>query len=55
MEKLAVENGSMISATMLGALAASEALPFAREAYERIVRGGGKERRGQPVGFRRGL
>jgi indolepyruvate ferredoxin oxidoreductase beta subunit len=42
MERLAVEHGSMISATMLGALAASDALPFPRQAYEAIVRGGGK-------------
>jgi indolepyruvate ferredoxin oxidoreductase beta subunit len=42
MERLAVENGSMISAAMLGALAASEALPFKRETYEQIVRGGGR-------------
>jgi indolepyruvate ferredoxin oxidoreductase beta subunit len=42
MESLAVKNGSMISAAMLGALAASEALPFARTAYEAIVGAGAK-------------
>jgi len=42
MEKLAAKNGSMISAAMLGALAASEALPFPRTAYETVVGSGGK-------------
>jgi indolepyruvate ferredoxin oxidoreductase, beta subunit len=39
MEALAQSSGSMISATMLGALAASEALPFPRGAFERVVGG----------------
>jgi indolepyruvate ferredoxin oxidoreductase, beta subunit len=39
MEALAQANGSMISAAMLGALAASETLPFPREAYEKVVGG----------------
>ncbi|MDR3466883.1 MAG: indolepyruvate oxidoreductase subunit beta family protein [Xanthobacteraceae bacterium] len=42
MEQLAVKNGSMISAAMLGALAASDALPFARSAYETVVGAGAK-------------
>jgi indolepyruvate ferredoxin oxidoreductase, beta subunit len=42
MEQLAVASGSVISAPMLGALAASEALPFARTAFEEIVRAGSK-------------
>jgi indolepyruvate ferredoxin oxidoreductase, beta subunit len=42
MEALAAKNGSMISAAMLGALAASEALPFPRPAYEAIVGAGAK-------------
>ncbi|MBV9530901.1 MAG: indolepyruvate oxidoreductase subunit beta family protein [Bradyrhizobium sp.] len=37
MEALAQESGSMISATMLGALAASGTLPFPRDAYEKVV------------------
>jgi indolepyruvate ferredoxin oxidoreductase beta subunit len=39
MEALAQSNGSLISATMLGALAASETLPFPRQAFERVVGG----------------
>jgi len=42
MESLAARNGSMISAAMLGALAASDALPFPRPAYEAIVGAGAK-------------
>jgi len=42
MEALAVRNGSMISAAMLGALAASDALPFARQTYEAVVGAGAK-------------
>jgi indolepyruvate ferredoxin oxidoreductase beta subunit len=42
MDKLAVENRSVISAAMLGALAASEALPFTRMAYEQAIRAGRK-------------
>ena len=42
MEKVAVERGSVISAPMLGALAASSALPFDRTAYEAVVRKGAR-------------
>ncbi|MBS9721858.1 indolepyruvate oxidoreductase subunit beta family protein [Tianweitania sp. BSSL-BM11] len=42
MEELAVRNGSVISSAMFGALAASGALPFAREAYLDIIRKSGK-------------
>lgn len=42
MERLAVENGSVISATLFGALAGSGALPFPREAFEEAIRAGGK-------------
>ena len=42
MEKLAVQRGTMISAAMLGALAGSGALPFARSAYEEVVRRGAR-------------
>jgi len=40
MEKIAVDNGSMISASLLGALAGSDALPFARETYEQAIGAG---------------
>ena len=42
MEALAVNNGSMISAAMFGALAGSGVLPFAEEGFLEIVRSGGK-------------
>ncbi|MCX7305005.1 MAG: indolepyruvate oxidoreductase subunit beta family protein [Hyphomicrobiales bacterium] len=42
MEKIAVENGSMISASLLGALAGSGALPFPRESYEQTIGAGGR-------------
>ena len=40
MEKLAVDNGSVISATLFGALAASECLPFGKSAFEDAIRSG---------------
>ena len=40
MEKMAKAQGSVISATMLGALAAAEVLPFPREAFEATIRAG---------------
>ncbi|WP_427026304.1 indolepyruvate oxidoreductase subunit beta family protein (plasmid) [Aureimonas ureilytica] len=42
MQTLAEKNGSVISATMFGALAGSGVLPFAREAFEAAIRAGGK-------------
>ncbi|HIF77320.1 MAG TPA: hypothetical protein EYQ36_06685, partial [Sulfitobacter sp.] len=42
MEGLAVGAGSVISASLFGALAGSGALPFRREAYEDAIRAGGK-------------
>ncbi len=42
MDKLAVEKGSVISASLFGALAGSGALPFSRTAYEDAIRAGGK-------------
>lgn len=42
MEKIAAENGSMISASLLGALAGSGALPFPRESYERTIAESGR-------------
>ena len=40
MEKLAVESGSVISATLFGALAASQCLPFDKSAFEDAIRSG---------------
>ena len=42
MEALAVAAGSVISASLFGALAGSGALPFPREAYEAAIQAGGK-------------
>ncbi len=42
MEALAREHGSVISAVLLGVLAASDALPFPRDAYEAAIRAAGK-------------
>ena len=42
MEKIAVDNGSMISASLLGALAGSGELPFPRESYERTIAASGR-------------
>lgn len=42
MERLAVENGSVISASLLGALAGSGALPFPVAAFEDAIRRSGK-------------
>jgi len=42
MDRLATDQGSVISASMFGALAGSQALPFPREAYEEAIRVSGK-------------
>jgi indolepyruvate ferredoxin oxidoreductase beta subunit len=42
LQRLAEQNGSVISASLFGALAASGALPFPRESFEETVRAGGK-------------
>lgn len=41
-DQIAVQNGSVISASLFGALAASGTLPFPREAFEAAIRSGGK-------------
>lgn len=40
-DRIAGEEGSVISAALFGALAASEALPFSREQFEQAIRDGG--------------
>lgn len=42
MDTLAVKNGSVVSSALFGALAASGALPFGKEAFEATIRAGGK-------------
>jgi indolepyruvate ferredoxin oxidoreductase beta subunit len=41
-DALAIRNGSVISASLLGALAGAGVLPFPREAFEAAIRAGGK-------------
>lgn len=41
-DRMAIERGSVISASLFGALAGSGALPFPREAFEAAIRAGGK-------------
>ncbi|MEM8916604.1 MAG: indolepyruvate oxidoreductase subunit beta family protein [Pseudomonadota bacterium] len=42
MERLAVEAGSVISASLFGALAGADVLPFHRQAFEEAIRRGGR-------------
>ncbi len=55
MEVASIAAGSAINATMLGALAASGALPFPAEAYEEAIRSGGKSVGANLRGFQTGL
>lgn len=41
-DALAIQNGSVISASLFGALAGAEALPFPRAAFEAAIKAGGK-------------
>lgn len=42
MDRMAIQNGSVISSALFGALAGSGALPFPREAFEEAIRASGK-------------
>lgn len=42
MQALAVKHGSVISASLFGALAGCDVLPFRQQAFEQVVEGGGK-------------
>lgn len=53
-DALAIRNGSVISATLFGALAASGALPFPVAAFEAAIRAGGKGVEGSLRAFRAG-
>ena len=55
MEAMAKAQGSVISATMFGALAASGTLPFARPAFEEAIRGGGTGVEFEPARLQRRL
>ncbi len=54
-EALAAQNGSVISASLLGALAASDTLPFRREAFESAIMAGGKGIAGSLTAFAAGF
>jgi indolepyruvate ferredoxin oxidoreductase beta subunit len=54
-DALAVRNGSVISASLFGALAGSGALPFPREAFEAAIRAGGKGVEGSLRAFDAGV
>lgn len=42
MERIAVENGTMISASLFGALAGSDVLPFQKGSYEETIKASGR-------------
>ncbi|WP_244314202.1 indolepyruvate oxidoreductase subunit beta family protein [Pannonibacter tanglangensis] len=54
-DALAVKNGSVISASLFGALAGSGALPFPREAFEDAIRRSGKGVEGSLRAFNAGF
>jgi indolepyruvate ferredoxin oxidoreductase, beta subunit len=55
LEELAAENGSMISASLFGALAGSGALPFPRESFEATIAAGGRGAAQSLKAFRAGF
>ena len=55
MDRLAIEQGSVISSSLFGALAGSGALPFARGAFEDAIRAGGKGVEASLKGFAAGF
>lgn len=55
MAECADKSGSIISAVMLGAIAASRALPFEREAFEDAIRAGGRAVAANLAGFQAGF
>jgi indolepyruvate ferredoxin oxidoreductase beta subunit len=54
LDRLAVQNGSVISASLFGALAAAEVLPFPREAFEVTIEAGGRGAAASLKAFRAG-
>jgi indolepyruvate ferredoxin oxidoreductase, beta subunit len=55
MDAAANTTGSFISSVLFGALAGSDALPFSRAAYEKIIKNGGKAVEANLRGFALGL
>ena len=54
LNRLAVENGSVISASLFGALAGANVLPFARESFEAAIQAGGRGAAASLKAFRAG-
>lgn len=54
LDRLAAQNGSVISASLFGALAAAEVLPFPPEAFEATIKGGGRGAAASLKAFRAG-
>jgi indolepyruvate ferredoxin oxidoreductase beta subunit len=54
LERLAAENGSVISASLFGALAAADVLPFPRESFEATIEAGGRGAAASLKAFRAG-
>jgi indolepyruvate ferredoxin oxidoreductase, beta subunit len=54
LDRLAVQNGSVISASLFGALAAAKILPFAREEFEATIEAGGRGAAASLKAFRAG-
>jgi indolepyruvate ferredoxin oxidoreductase beta subunit len=54
LDRLAVENGSVISASLFGALAGAGVLPFARDAFEGTIEAGGRGAAASLKAFRAG-
>ena len=52
MEKIAVDAGSMISASLFGALAGSGVLPFSRESFEQTLKASGRGAEASLAAFR---
>jgi Pyruvate/2-oxoacid:ferredoxin oxidoreductase gamma subunit len=55
MERAARENGTVVSAPLLGVLAGSAALPFPRESFEQVIAAGGKGTAASLKGFAEGF
>jgi len=55
MQRMAMDVGSMISASMLGALAGSAALPFSRATFESVIREGGRGAEASLKAFAKGF
>ena len=55
MGREAAAAGTVVSAVMFGAIAASRVLPFARDAFETVIRGSGRGASASLAGFARGF